>query len=85
MRDENTQLKDLTEMERLIIGSSVNFVFNLLNNQIYHIENHDPELIELLRNNEMAQEDFILLQNFRETSHNVIELFGDTFKNITTE
>lgn len=83
MSDENTQLKDLSEMERLVLGESLNFVFNLLNNQIYHIENHDPELSELLITNEKAQEDFILLQNCREIARNLEIIIGETFKSST--
>lgn len=85
MSDNSTQVKDLTEMERLIIGSSVNFVFNLLNNQIFHIENHDPSLLELLEKNEEAQEEFILLQNFRKTAEEVTKVFGKTFSDSSEE
>lgn len=85
MSDSSTQVKDLTEMERLIVGSSVNFVYNLLNNQIYHIENHDPEMTELLRTNELAQEDFILLQNFRAVAEQVTKVFGETFSCVPIE
>ena len=85
MYDENTKLKDLTEMERLVIGGSVNFVYNILNNQIDHIENHDPELAELLITNEKAQEDYILLQNFREVAEQLTEVFAKTFSKMSTE
>jgi hypothetical protein len=85
MDDGNTQIKDLTEIERMIIGSSTNFVFNLINNQLYHIENHDPELLELLNTNERAQEDYILLQNLRNTAEKVVELFGGTFSALSDD
>jgi hypothetical protein len=85
MSDENTQIKDLTEMERLIIGSSINFVYNLLNNQIYHIEHHDPALTDMLVNNEKAQEDYILLQNFRDVSYTLTDVFGNTFAKLSDE
>ena len=85
MSNMDTQLKDLTEMERMVIGSSVNFVFNIMNNQIYHIEHHDSEMTKLLENNEAAQEDYILLQNFRKIAENITELFADTFNKCSKE
>lgn len=85
MRDENTQLNDLTEMERLVIGSSINFVYNILNSQIYHIEHHDPELAEILHSNEDVQEDYILLKSCREITNNLVELFGNTFSQMSYE
>jgi len=85
MNDENTQIKDLSEMERVVLGSSVNFVYNLINNQIYHIENHDPELSELLSTSELAQEDYILLQNLRDITEHLSELFGNTLSKLSHE
>jgi len=85
MSDGSTQVKDLTEMERLLVGSSINFVYNLISNQIYHIENHDPDMTELLRINEAAQEDYILLQNFRKTAEDMTKVFGETFIDLPME
>ena len=85
MHDENTKIKDLTEIERLIIGSAVNLVYNLVNNQIYHIENHDPSLLESLSIDEKLQEDFILLQSLRDISLEISEVFGKTFENLSEE
>ena len=85
MNNKNTQIKDLTEIERLVIGSSVNFVYNLINNQLYHIEHHDPELTELLTTNEIAQEDYILLQNLRDIAEQLTKLFGETFSELSDE
>jgi hypothetical protein len=85
MSDSNTQIKDLTEMERLVIGLSLNFLNNLLGNQINHIENHDPNLIELLRTDQVAQEDFILLQSYQRITKNLSDVFGRTFSNLSRE
>lgn len=85
MTDENTALKDLTEMEKVIIGLSVNFVYNLMNNQIFHIENHDPELTELLINSEAAQEEFILLKNCKEIALRLETLVATTFSSLSKE
>ena len=85
MHDENTKIKDLTEIERLIIGSSLNFVYNLLSSQINHIENHDENLLNLLNNNEELQEDLILLKNFRSTTEELTELFGEILLKLSDE
>jgi hypothetical protein len=85
MNDENIQIKDLTEMERLVIGSSINFAYNIINSQIYHIEHHDPALTELLASNEIAQEDYILLQNLREVTEKLTNLFGNTLSSLSDE
>ncbi len=85
MSDENTQIKDLTEVERLMIGSSINLVYNIISNQINHIEHHDPELIELLNTNELAQEDYITLQNLRDVANQLTKLFGNTFSTLSDE
>lgn len=85
MHDANIRIKDLTEMERLVIGSSLNFVYNLFNNQINNIERHDSGLTELLLTNENLQEDYILLQNFREVTEKLTNLVGETFSKLSDE
>jgi hypothetical protein len=85
MTDENTKLKDLTEMEKIVIGLSVNFVYNLIGNQIFHIENHDPKLQELLINNEAAQEEFILIKNCEEIAISLIEIMATTLSSLPKE
>jgi len=85
MSDSDKKLKDLTEMERLVIGSSLNFVCNIFNNQIFHIQHHDPELTEMLSYNEIAQEQFILLNNFKDVATELSKVFGETFSNMTQE
>ena len=85
MSDGNTALKDLSEMQRLVIGSAVNFLYNVINNQIYHIENHNQELLDFLRCNEKAQEEYILLQNFREIASDMTMLMGETLSSLSDE
>ena len=82
MSDINTPIKDLTEMQRLLIGSAINFLYNILNNQINHIENHDESLMEYLTENQKAQEDYILLKSLRKVAEESTVLFGETFKDI---
>jgi len=85
MSNENTQVKDLTEMERMVLGGSANLLFNLLNNQIYHIEHHDPTLTNLLASDEKAQEEFILMKNFRDIALGLSKIFGKTFDSMSDE
>ena len=85
MSDINTPIKDLTEIERLVVGNSVNFFFNMISNQIYHIEHHEPRFLEELQKDEKVQQDYIILTNFRDTADHMCSLFSDTFKNISTE
>jgi hypothetical protein len=63
----------------------MNFVYNLVNTQIDHIEHHEPVLTELLSTNEVAQEDYILLQNLREAAETLTNLFGNTLSTLSVE
>lgn len=85
MTDINTKIKDLTEVEKLMIGSSLNFASNLISIQINHVENHDPQLTELIRTSQQAQEEFILLKNFKEIADTLTELFGESFEGYSGE
>ncbi len=85
MGNENISIKDLTEMQRLIIGNSVNFLFNVLSSQLFHIENHDQNLLNYLNDNEKAQEDYILLQNFKKIANEVTLLVVETFNDMSDE
>ena len=81
----DTALKDLTEMEKIVIGLSVNFVYNLIDNQIFHIDHHDPELSELLIRSESAQEEYILLQNCKQVAYNFQKLMGTVVASLPVE
>lgn len=80
-----TQIKDLTEIERLIIGNSLNFTSNILALQIFHIENHDPEMLKLIRESEQAQEEFILLKSSKRVADELNELMGSSFNECSVE
>lgn len=82
MSGQDTALKDLSSIERLVVGTTLNFAYNLFSSQIEHIEHHDENLSEMLKNNEEAQKDFILLQNFKNISNNLVEIIGETFNDI---
>ncbi len=73
----NTSLKDLTEVEKMILGSSLNFASNIINIHITHIENHDPKLMDLIRTNSEAQAELILLKNVRQIADKFITMIGD--------
>lgn len=79
MSDVNTPVQDLTEMERLIIGSAVNFLYNIFDKRILDIENNDPELLQKVTENQQLQQDFILLRSFRDVAESTAEMFGATF------
>jgi hypothetical protein len=85
MYDKDIKIKDLSEIEKLIIGSSVNFFYNLLLQQLAHIENNDSNLLDLLSKDQKAQEDYILLQNTKNASKKIAEIMASALDDLVDD